>query len=347
MCSLAGVVVEALVQEYGSEEFLRRISDPNWFQAFACALGFDWHSSGTTTVTTAALKESLTPDIHGIAVAGGKGKTSSKAPGEIRRLGDSMSLSTRKVDDLVYASRISAKVDSSLVQDGYSIYHHAFFFTSEGKWAVVQQGMNGSYARRYHWLSDLVQSFIEEPHSAISADRQESSVLDLTSKESDENRKAALDLVRDGPHRLLMPQRTLSNFCQLGAPELSMPRRHQLLPSLDIGIEGMKALQAAYELQPSSYEELIALKGIGPKRVRALSLISELIYGASPSWKDPARYSYAHGGKDGTPYPVDRDTYDRTIMTLREAIEEAKFDRDEKLEALRRLSRCMKEVAPA
>jgi hypothetical protein len=156
-----GEVVRALVCEYGQEEFLRRVSDPNWFQAsFACALGFDWHSSGSTTVTTAALKEALSPEIHGIGVAGGKGRTSTKAPIDIREKGDALGLSPRKVDDLVHASKMSAKVDSALVQDGYQIYHHAFFFIPDGKWAAVQQGMRGSYARRYHRLSDGVQSFV-------------------------------------------------------------------------------------------------------------------------------------------------------------------------------------------
>jgi hypothetical protein len=152
MVRLAGEITEALVYEYGAEEFLRRIADPHWFQAFSCVLGFDWHSSGTTTVTTGALKVALSPELHGIAVAGGKGKTSGKAPQEIHRLGDALSLSTQKIDELLRASRMSAKVDNVLVQDSYQIYHHSFFFTEKGDWAVVQQGMNDSYARRYHWL---------------------------------------------------------------------------------------------------------------------------------------------------------------------------------------------------
>jgi hypothetical protein len=342
MVSLAGEVVEALVCEHGPDEFLRRIADPYWFQALACVLGFDWHSSGTTTVTTGALKMALSPERHGIAVAGGKGKTSGKAPQDILRLGDALSISARKVGELQRASRMSAKVDNALVQDGYHIYHHAFFFTEKGDWAVVQQGMNDSHARRYHWLSDNVKSFVEEPHSAICSQRQEQSVLDLTAAESRENRKATLDLVRDGPSHLQSAQRSLLDFGPSGlspAPELSMPRRHELLPKQDIDEAGRKALQMAYELQPSSYEDLIALKGMGPMRIRALALISELIYGASPSWRDPAKYSFAHGGKDGTPFPVDRETYDSSIKTLQEALEGAKLDRSEKYEALKRLGR--------
>lgn len=340
---LAGEIVEALVIEHGQEEFLRRISDPYWFQALSCVLGFDWHSSGTTTVTTGALKMALTPERHGIAMAGGKGKTSTKAPSDIQRLGDTFSFSADKVAELVRASRMSAKVDNALVQDGYQLYHHAFFFTEKGEWAVVQQGMNDSYARRYHWLSDRVKSFVEEPHSAICSQRQEQTVLDLTAAESRENRKATLDIVRDGPShfRPFMAQRSLLDFGDTTrpAPELSMPRRHELIVCCDIGDAGRKALKMAYELQPNNYEELVALRGLGPKSIRALALVSELVYGASPSWKDPAKFSFAHGGKDGTPFPVDRATYDRTIQTLHEAVEEAKLERNEKSNAIKRLER--------
>lgn len=344
MSRLASEVVEMLVYEYSPEEFLRRISDPYWFQAFACVLGFDWHSSGTTTVTTGALKQVLSPEKHGIGVAGGKGKTSGKSPEDIQRLSNAFSITSRKVDELIRASRMSAKVDSALVQDGYRIYHHAFFFTERGEWAVVQQGMNESYARRYHWLSDNVNSFVEEPHSAICTQRLERSTLDLTARESAENRKATLDFIRDDPSHYIgfAEQRSLFDF-DTSRPnpvsKFSLPRRHELLAALDISKEGRKALQMAYELQPSSYEELISLKGIGPSKIRALALISELIYGSSPSWRDPAKYSFAHGGKDGTPFPVDRKTYDHSIRTLKEALEGAELDKGEKYEAIKRLSR--------
>jgi hypothetical protein len=347
MCLLAGEIVESLIYEHGQSEFLRRVADPHWFQALSCVLGFDWHSSGTTTVTTGALKMAITPERHGIAVAGGKGKTSSKAPEDIRRLGEMFSLSDSRLNQLVHASRMSAKVDNALVQDGYKIYHHSFFFTESRDWAVVQQGMNDSYARRYHWLSDRVESFVDEPHSAICTQRQERSVLDLTSRDSEENRRATLDLVKDGPSHLRSAQRSLLDFGSSGncsipdcsIPELSMPRRHELMPKLDIDDTGRKALQMAYELQPESYEDLVALKGMGPSRIRALALISELIYGACPSWHDPAKFSFAHGGKDGTPFPVNRETYDSSIRTLREALEGAKLDKKEKYEALKRLGR--------
>jgi hypothetical protein len=342
MARLAGEIVEALIYEHGQKEFLRRVADPYWFQAFACVLGFDWHSSGTTTVTTGALKMALSPERHGLAVAGGKGKTSGKAPADILACAESFSLPSCKADELVRASRMSAKVDNALVQDGYQLYHHAFFFTERGDWAVVQQGMNESFARRYHWLSDRVQSYVEEPHSAICFQKKEKSVLDLTAQASRENRKVTLDLVRDGPSHLRFAQRSLLDFAPCGSspvPEFSLPRRHELVALLDIDDAGRKALQMAYELQPASYEELVALKGLGPKRIRALALISELIYGACPSWRDPARFSFAHGGKDGTPFPVDRDTYDQSIRTLQEAVEGARIEKKEKYEAIKRLGR--------
>jgi hypothetical protein len=249
---LAGEIVEALIYEHGHEEFLRRISDPYWFQAFSCVLGFDWHSSGTTTVTTGALKIALSPERHGIAVAGGKGKTSTKTPSDIQKLGDAFSLSSDRVAYLIKASRMSAKVDNALVQDGYQLYHHTFFFTEKGEWAVVQQGMNDSYARRYHWLFDKVKSFVEEPHSAICSQHQEANVLDLTAAESRENRETTLDIIRDGPSYLgtFKIQRSLLDFggtTANSAKELSMPRRHELNVLLDIG----EALQSAYELQTS------------------------------------------------------------------------------------------------
>lgn len=331
---LAGEIARAIIYEYGEKELLRRISDPFWFQAFSCILGFDWHSSGTTTTTTGALRASLRPE-DGVVVAGGKGATSLKTPAEIMRYGEIFSLSERKIEELIRASRLSAKVDSALVQDGYRLYHHAFILTSNGDWAVIQQGMNERYARRYHWLSHGLCSMIEEPHAAICAQRIESSVLDLTSRESKENRQATLDLIRDGPSHIkkYTAQRSLEDF----SPALRMPARHEILP-VDIGRDGLRILQAACELQPSTYEELISLRGMGPKRIRALSLIAELIFGAPPSWRDPARYSFAHGGKDGHPYPVDRENYDRSIEHLRAALQEAKLGAKERYEAMKRLS---------
>ena len=281
----------------------------------------------------------------------GRARPRPRPPQDIQRLGEAFSLSPRKVDQLVRASKMAAKVDNALVQDGYQLYHHAFFFSEKGEWAVVQQGMNEAFARRYHWLSDNVKSFVEAPHSAICSQRKEAAVLDLTALESRENRKATLDLVKDGPAHLRSAQRSLLDFSppqasyprlvaspQLAtSPELVLPARHELLASLDLDDEGRRALQMAYELQPESYEDLVALRGLGPKRIRALALISELIYGAAPSWRDPARFSFAHGGKDGTPFPVDRATYEASIRWLHEAVEGAILEKKEKYEAIKRL----------
>ncbi len=349
MVLLAGAVVEAVIYEHGRDELLRRVSDPHWFQALSCVLGFDWHSSGTTTTTTGALKMAISPEVHGLGVAGGKGKTARKAPIDIQTSGELLSLSPEKIEELKLASKMAAKVDNALVQDGYQLYHHVLIFTETGNWAVVQQGMSESYARRYHWLSDRVASFVEEPHSAICAQERLSTVLDLTSIESRENREVTLDLVRDGPSHFMRytSQRTLSDFSRQsgisdfgGSPtaDLTLPRRHEIVPA-DLGKDGIKALRIAYEIQPESYEDLIALRGMGPKRIRALALISELIYGAETSWKDPAKYSFAHGGKDGYPYPVDRDTFDHSITTLKEAVENAKLEKMEKYDAIKRLKR--------
>jgi len=341
MVKLAGGISEVILEEYGTEELLRRLSDPYWFQGFACVLGFDWHSSGTTTTTCGALKQALGPEEHGLAVAGGKGRASRKAPEEIQRMGEVLSLSSRKVEKLEHASRLSAKVDNSCVQDGYQLYHHTFIFTERGSWAVVQQGMGDRLARRYHWLSDDVQSFVEEPHSAICCDRREEGALDMTSKESREARKVSLDIARESPERFrgyFRPrgQRQLADFTGGEVDAISLPGHHPVLDA-DIGEKGFEVLRKAYEFQPESYDELVLLRGMGPKKVRALALISDLVYGAKPSWRDPVKYSFAHGGKDGFPYPVDREVYDSSISMLREAVEGAKVGDRERSRAIKRL----------
>lgn len=336
MVKLSKGIVDVIVCEYGQGELLRRLADPFWFQAFSCAIGFDWNSSGTTTTTCGALKLAISPERHGIAVAGGKGKVSRKAPEEIERCGELLSLPSQKIESLKYSSRMSAKVDECCVQDFYSLYSHSFIFTEKGEWCTVQQGMRGSYARRYHWLSDRLGSFVEEPHSGICGDRVEKNVLDLTAKQSEETRKGSLDLVRDNPVKLkrYTGQMLLTDF---EAGRLTLPARHEIL-TIDISERGWDFLRKAYELQPESYEELVSLKGIGAKTLRALALVSDLVYGSEASWKDPVKYSFCVGGKDGIPFPVDREVYDSTIEILRGAVEEAKIGRSERYRALRRLS---------
>lgn len=351
MVKLSRGILDVILYEYDSDEFLRRISDPHWFQAFSCVIGFDWHSSGTTTTTCGALKLAIDPQEHGIMIAGGKGKNSRKTPLEIEEISESFSLSTKKINELIYSSKISAKIDNSCIQDGYNLYHHSFLFTENGNWAVVQQGLNSGnrYARRYHWLSESIDKVIEEPHNGICCDESKDNTLNMTSNESNEARKASVDLICDNPDHLKpyfrrKSQTLLSDFFDItresnvskNFKEMKMPAHHPVL-DMDMNEQEFKVLERAYELQPANYEELISLEGIGPKKIRALALISDLVYGAEPSWRDPVKYSFTHGGKDGYPYPVDRKVYDHSIYTLKEALDEAKLDKKDKYNAVKRL----------
>lgn len=330
MVKLSSAIVAVIERDFGKDEFLRRIADPFWFQSFGCVLGFDWHSSGLTTTVCGALKEALGPE-QGIIVAGGKGKTSRKAPEEIEKAVDSFSLSSSTAEKLVYASRIAAKVDNTALQDGYPLYHHAFIMTEDGKWAVVQQGMNdaNSYARRYHWLSEKVENFVVEPHSAICCD-QRGNTLNMVAIESEKSRGAVADVVKENTESL---KKAISQAEQKTLTEYGfvMQKEHP------INLRLYRKLSELHDFQPSNFEELLAFKGVGPKTIRALALLGELIYGASPSWRDPAKYSFAHGGKDGFPYPVDRQGMDASVEMLRIAVEEARIGQEEKMKALRRL----------
>jgi len=328
---LSRAIIEVIVLEEGPEGFLKRISDPIWFQGLGCLLGFDWHSSGLTTTTTGALKESLKSMDYelGLFVAGGKGRTSRKTPEEITRLAEKVGILP---SELIYASRMAAKVDTSALQDGYQIYHHTFFFTKDGKWAVVQQGMNPRtrYARRYHWLSDSLSSFVLEPHKGIISVTQ-GEALNLVARESVNAQKVITELSRENPEKIEKELRKLK--------EMKLPRRHSLLIS-DLKPESIKKiLLKSYEEPPREFEELIGKRGIGPKTIRALALLSDLLFDVTPSYRDPFVYSYAHGGKDGTPYPVDRKTYESTIEILETAIKRAKIGERDKIDALKRLNR--------
>jgi hypothetical protein len=345
MRKLAKEIVTIIVDEYGSGEFLRRLSDPFWFQALGCVLGYDWHSSGVTTVLTGVLKQAVNPGEHGIAVCGGKGRFSRQAPSEIVEAGEKFCLSTTDIERLRYASRMSAKVDNVAVQAGYQLYHHSFFVTEAGQWAVVQQGMcpGDRTARRYHWLSEMIADFVSEPQSAIVGDVRRDVVLDMTSKQSEGCRKASVDMVKEHPRKVMrmimsirpiyqkslcewVPSPTGTRWTEHPIEALSMPRNIN-----------WKALQEAYELQPKNYEELLGFRGVGPATVRGLALVAELIYGQKPSWRDPVKYSFAYGGKDGVPYPVDRRAMDESIQMLRRAIEDARFGGKEKVQSLQRL----------
>ena len=331
MVLLAREITAHIVAEYGSEEVLRRLSDPHWFQAFGCVLGFDWHSSGVTTTVTGALKEGLrgTERDLGIYVGGGKGAVSRRTPGEILGYCEQLSIDARP---LVYASRMSAKVDSAAVQDGYQLYHHAFFFTPAGAWCVVQQGMNdqNGMARRYHWLSSSVHNYVNEPHAAVCAE-VEAPTLNLVASESDPVRSASAELSRQDPSVVLSALK--------GIPALTMPRRHAVLRADVNPAYLQKILLKTYERAPENFETLLGMEGVGGRTLRALALVSEIIYGTPASTRDPARFSFAHGGKDGFPYPVDTETYDKTVEVLRAAVTKAGIDRSERVKALKRLVR--------
>ena len=329
MVKLAREITIHIVQEFGPEEVLRRLSDPFWFQAFGCVLGFDWHSSGVTTTVTGAVKEGirgLEKDL-GFHAGGGKGAVSRKTPAEIVAACERLSIDARP---LVYASRMSAKVDSAAVQDGYQLYHHAFFFTHSGGWCVVQQGMNdvNGMARRYHWLASSVKSYVNEPHAAICADAR-GETLNLVAAESDQVRTCASVLARETPGVVLSALK--------GIPALTMPRRHAVMIA-DVNPRYLeKILLKTYERAPEDFETLLGMEGVGARTLRALALVSEVIYGTPASTRDPARFSFAHGGKDGTPFPVDRETYDKSIDWLREAVARARIGDSDRMRALRSL----------
>ncbi|MBI2871597.1 MAG: DUF763 domain-containing protein [Chloroflexi bacterium] len=330
MTRLAKAMCIALVEEKGPEDVLERLSHPYWFQALGCVLGFDWHSSGVTTTVCGALKEGLRDiqDSLGLYVAGGKGATSRKTPAEVRAVGERLG---QDLSGLVYASRMAAKVDTAALQDGYQLYHHTFLFTSRGLWAVVQQGMNEEtrYARRYHWLGSRVTDFVCEPHNAVCSEAT-GTVLNLVAQESAEARAAITHV--DTQER---PEQVVGELHRLQA--LDLPARHHLALE-DIHPEHIvRALLSSYERKPSNFEGLLALEGLGAKTVRALSLVAELVYGAPASVRDPALYSFAHGGKDGHPYPVDRRTYDATIAFMETALRRATMGDRDRVEALRRL----------
>jgi hypothetical protein len=331
MRRLAPAIVESIVVEHGPGAVLERLSDPHWFQAFGCVLGFDWHSSGVTTTVCGALKEGLAgrEADTGIYVAGGKGKTSRKTPQELVAIGARTGLDGER---LACTSRTTAKIDSAAVQDGYALYHHSFFVTRAGEWAVVQQGMRDAdgTARRYHWLGSRVESLVQEPHAAVASQAPGANVLNLVAAESAATRDAAASFAREEPQRVAAEiARVIS---------LELPRRHWIDIQRDINPRHLKTvLLATYERAPADFEALLGVPGVGSATLRALSLISELLYGAPASTRDPARFSFAHGGKDGFPYPVDRKGYDRTIEILQQALARARIGSSDRLHALKRL----------
>lgn len=331
MTALSREIIYAIVREFGQKELLKKLSDPYWFQALGCVLGFDWHSSGLTTTVTGALREGLKGMERelGVFIVGGKGLTSRKTPEHIEMYADKYMMNPVP---LIYASRMSAKVDNTAVQDGYQLYHHVFVFTYSGDWCVIQQGMNENKetARRYHWLNDNVKSFVNEPHTAICCDKR-GTTLNMVALESEDARQVCTALSKEKPEKVIREMNKIENF--------DLTARHNVTLS-DIDPKKIyQILIKTYERQPEDFERLLGIKGVGPKTIRALTLVSEIIYGKPPSYRDPARFSFAHGGKDGTPFPVDRKTYDKTIAVMKNAINAANAGTQEKIGAIRRLTR--------
>ncbi len=342
MVKLSRGIADVIIHEYGRDEFLRRLSDPLWFQAFSCVLGFDYHSSGTTTVTCGALKEAINPTEFGIAIAGGKGKISRNTPNEIEEIGEIYNFSTNKIKDLKYSSRMAAKVDNTAIQDGHILYHHNLFISEDGLWGVIQQGLSSetNYARRYHWLSEKIDSYICEPHDGIVGEKSQTKVLNMVSKKSNNCQKTCVDLVCDYPRHVINDWMQLTKIKSQSTLDdwLSSDRKINIVECLDMPRSiNWNKMKEIYDFQPKNYEELLGMKGVGPRTVRALALISDLIYGERPSWHDPVKYSFTVGGKDGVPFPVDRKAMDESTEIIISGINQAKIDSKEKFEALRRL----------
>jgi len=350
MRKLAKQIADIMIEEHGVDAFMTRLSDPYWFQAFGCVLAYDWHSSGVTTVVTGILKTALTPEEHGIAVCGGKGKTSKKTPGDIESAGQKFGFSEETIQRLTYSSKMAAKVDNTAIQAGYQLYHHAFLVTRDEKWSVIQQGMSDedSSARRYHWLSDNVTNFVVEPENAIVCDKKRQAALNMVAKASEASRRASVDLAKE-------PTRKLMNLIQSASKPLNQTSLRKWLPAVDDPwqqtLTSLKmprninwdTLSRVYEFQPRNYEELLSVKGVGPATIRGLALVAELVYGEKPSWEDPVKFSFAFGGKDGVPYPVDRKAMDESIQILKNSVQQAKIGNKEKLHSLQRLRRFVPE----
>jgi hypothetical protein len=372
MSRLGAVIAQAIVHHYGRDEFLRRLAHPFWFQSFGAVMGMDWHSSGITTSVIGALKRGLAPMSGelGIHVCGGRGSNSRKTPLELAAIGERVGLDG---DALARASRLVAKVDSAAVQDGFDLYLHGFIVTDDGNWVVVQQGMNGGnrLARRYHWLSQDLRSFVDTPHAAIDGPNQ-GDIVNLTDRRAEASRQGQLALLRDrGPDFIVDEAAALARATatgiganiaaeiaagtaaetaaetapeipaqgQLALPHLVMPAHHDVRPK-DVSLRRLHgALAAAAECGPTDFADLLLVPGVGARTVRSLALVAEVVHGAPCRFADPARFSLAHGGKDRHPYPVPCEVYDRTIDVLKSAMTKAKLGNEERLDALRRLDR--------
>jgi hypothetical protein len=345
MTRLGAVITQAVIHQYGRDEFLRRLSHPFWFQSFGALMGMDWHSSGITTSVLGALKRGLGPLQHelGLHVCGGRGKHSRRTPEELVTVGDRVGFDGAR---LAGASRLVAKVDSAAVQDGFELYLHGFIVADDGRWVVVQQGMNGArrQARRYHWLSEGLKSFVDEPHAAIEGHAQ-GNIINLTDRRAEASREKQLELLAtlgpDGITRELAAIKSLNAkpSPQATLPFLAMPAHHDVRPA-DVHLRRLHgALAAAAERGPADFPDLLLTPGVGARTMQALALVAEVVHGAACRFSDPARFSLAHGGKDRHPFPVPTKVYDETVRVLKSAVQKAKLGQDEQLAALERLDR--------
>ncbi|WP_422106514.1 DUF763 domain-containing protein [Winogradskyella sp.] len=328
MKQLALPMVEAIVLQNGKEDFLARLSNPFWFQSFASVIGMDWNSSGATTAVMSALKQTINPVSKelGLYVCGGKGKESLKTPQELVEVGNKTGLNG---NDLSRASKLSAKVDNTAVQDGFNLYLHSFIISDEGHWSVIQQGMHTKTkrARRYHWHSENIQSFVEEPHTAICGLNEET-IINLVDKRARPTQQSILDIAKEQPDKILkeLPHLLVPSYCDVKAKDIDIKRLGSIL-------------WLAQEAQTTKFEDLLLLKGLGPRTLQSLTLVSEVINGTPSRFRDPARFSFAHGAKNAKPFPIPLEVYDETITTLKSAVEIAKINRTDKLRAIEKLSK--------
>ncbi|MGO4197908.1 DUF763 domain-containing protein [Rhizobium sp. YAF28] len=348
MTTLGALIAEAIVHHYGRDEFLRRLAHPFWFQSFGAVMGMDWHSSGITTSVLGALKRGLKPLSKelGLHVCGGRGAQSRKTPDELMAIGDRTGLDGA---GLAKTSRLVAKVDSAAVQDGFDLYLHGFIVADDGHWVIVQQGMNGDkrQARRYHWFSEGLESFVNSPHAAIEG-RSQGEIINLADRRAEKSRHDQLDLLAAfGPDRIIREAAALALAAdpapapepaeQLMLPHLIMPAHHDVRES-DVNMRRLHGnLAAAADRGPVDFEDLLLVPGVGARTVKALALVAEVVHGAPCRFSDPARFSIAHGGKDRHPFPVPLKVYDETINVMKSAVLKGKLGREEELQALRRL----------
>lgn len=333
MAKLGGAIVETIVQEYGKSEFLIRISDPFWFQSFGAVLGMDWHSSGITTSVMGALKQAINPMSNelGLFICGGRGKHSRQTPIELINIADKTGLNG---NDLVKCSKLTAKIDNTAIQDGFQLYLHSFILTIDGEWSVIQQGMNeqNHMARRYHWHSTNIKSFVKEPHTSV-VGKNHGLILNLTAKEAAPTQNAIIDISKERPDSTIRE-----------IQKLIMPRHHDIQLN-DIDLKRLGSILAlAYDRKFNKFEEFMLLEGLGPKTLRSLTLVSEVIHGTPSRFKDPARFAFAQGGKDGIPFPVQTKPYDETIHFLKDAVNKAKLGLTDKQKATKKLVDILKNI---